>query len=913
MALRAAASGNAVTGGFGEKRAQALRKLDAWAKYKAPNYFLAFWGALYIFGTIVVFAIGYSVLLEVSDDLTANVAYDYIHPKFRPGPCGLPGTDALHLLQSFDLYERDFGMPQLIEPSYATWVKQVKSAVCAGDTSWQSDGADGTACENDPTANAQECLEDQAREVRAIAQLLKNWTINPGVDETTNLVTATTIAQADWELTENTCQTYVNDNGAESFYSHRLRMAYGDLKTRVARAYVAAAPSFYRYASRLTENNNQGCLAANNPFLTDACANSDHVNVVLERAGTADASAQLAGVANAAFPTRFSEQVYALLALAVVSNYDRTINAGECFRNKLLEDAETNNDDAMSFCADVYTGASFPAGGNVNPMLGYAATETTLMSSYKCDWFAKQPPSPPNAPPFTRDEASTVANTNAGVLAVCANLLQYGLFDQGRLFGIPDIMKSFVIDARVGASSHVLAPPNYNSLYFNVVDNGGSAFYNPIRRLETYLAYRLASITIWGMVIGSAVGFFFARAAIPLLFQVLRIAGIKNKKGETPFFTRPTIDTPTFLASIIAILGGYWTLYTDPAIQSHYPTTGECADWLISEDHSSAGVYVTSWGKRRFGRYGEQQLGVVMFALAGFPLIYSTISIVVDPRIRFWRSKKIDWVAPGNVTFWVIFGCCVISQSMLAWEATQSGRDWRLTAESQGDTAPEVYTLTKDCKASVMIAFWSGAVAGAARCRWVVQNLDQMWQALWVGTCVTLVWIQVIQYLALLPDEWEDAFKVPTADSGRLARIWVLLGSCIVQTLLFLWNWRVLCITGLTSSASKFYRFLRQRRVKEQVIAESAQVERTDPYLAVLGAADAEHEFAPVRPFSFDLMKKKLAPPPTGERFNFKFTDAQLRVGDETGYTTALPPPALFDGRRRKDRVLYIPMLKFHR
>ena len=53
-------------------------------------------------------------------------------------------------------------------------------------------------------------------------------------------------------------------------------------------------------------------------------------------------------------------------------------------------------------------------------------------------------------------------DTAAAVVDVCANLLQYGLFEQGRLFGVPDILKPFVVDARVGPAAHVLAPPIYN-------------------------------------------------------------------------------------------------------------------------------------------------------------------------------------------------------------------------------------------------------------------------------------------------------------------------------------------------------------------------------------------------------------------------------------------------------------------
>ena len=49
-------------------------------------------------------------------------------------------------------------------------------------------------------------------------------------------------------------------------------------------------------------------------------------------------------------------------------------------------------------------------------------------------------------------------------------------------------------------------------------------------------------------------------------------------------------------------------------------------------------------------------------------------------------------------------------------------------------------------------------------------------------------------------------------------------------------------------------------------------------------------------------------------RFSFKWSDAQLGLSDETGYTTATPPASVLAlGRRRKDEIAYLPMLQFRR
>jgi hypothetical protein len=292
-------------------------------------------------------------------------------------------------------------------------------------------------------------------------------------------------------------------------------------------------------------------------------------------------------------------------------------------------------------------------------------------------------------PSFVRETTGGVnglgsANTMDTVTSVCANLLQYGLYEQGRLFGVPDVTESFVVDARPDASSHVLSVPLYNNLFFKTVDKGGTAFNHPEVRLEAYIMYRLASVTIWGMIIGSVVGFFFARSGIPLFYQAMRFFGLKDKGGRTNFFTAPsTLDVDPLLAAVLAGLAAYWTLYTDPAIQSHYPITKNCADWIIGEDHSVSGAYVTSWGKRRFSRGGEQQLGIVIIILASLPILYQGIAPFVDGRIAFYRRRKIIWTVRNSGVFWTAFVLVAIIQVFEAVQANLSGRAWWEQAEMQ--------------------------------------------------------------------------------------------------------------------------------------------------------------------------------------------------------------------------------------
>lgn len=765
--------------------------LKKWARYNRLNYCLFFSSAVYIAVCIVVFAIGFETVNEVIDDAKANIAFEQLVTNTdRPTPCGLPTTDALHLLQTLNRHERSTGMPQLIEPSYKGWVLEVKSALCAGDQGWLSDGNDGLYPGTD-SANAGsnddniEERESDARELRAIAQLIRNWTV-----ASVTPVTDSTVAKARTQLELNACDS----DDVNSFYSHRLHQAYGDVYTRVARAYVAAGPAFYQYRKRHDEESTLGCLGERNPFQTTMCQNSDHVEVVLQRAGTHEAARRLFGDTTTSLPN-FTEMLYALLALSVVGHTDRTANNGGCFKN---DNAGTPHTSALTFCQSVYDEDEFPDTTTVfsatTPLAGYAATDAVIKTTERCQR-THYPPSPPSAPPLYRVDNSGSSDYEA-VTAVCASLLQYGLFDQGRLFGVPDVLDSFVLDVRVGASSHILAPPIYNAMFFDVLDKGGTALHEPVRRLEVYLVYRVGSLTIWAMLISCVVGFFVLRSMAPVFVQLLRFLDIKDREGETPFLVRPPLDTSSVLAAITAILGGYWTLYTDPAIQAHYPISPSCDDWMFGQDHSSSGAYVTSWGKRRFSRYGEQIIGIILFVLAALPFLYTGIARALDARIKFMEEEKVELVTRDQATFWILFLCGVAKQLIVAIQTGFSAGEWRELLVGQADTTEIVDVFTRDCKTAILVAFWTGATVGLARQRWTVTELSTPIQVAWSVGTVFFCWASILSYSALMPDEWDAAFRVPSGDRGRLISISFLLAVSGVETAIVLWNLRTLFMSA---------------------------------------------------------------------------------------------------------------------
>ena len=672
-------------------------------------------------------------------------------------------------------------------------------------------------------------------------------------------------------------------------------------------------------------DNDVSCLGSDDPFTT-TCLNSDHITEVLRAAGTAAALARMVNTEAVSALPDAREMLYALFALSVIGHVDRNTN-GRCFKN---DNSGTPYATAFEFCQS-FIDADFD---NVTlvpiaaPTCGGHPTQTTGTFDDTSYYICKNhelstldctsdtdvgPPPPPPAFDFERPTNTLVSPTvGDAVLATCRNLLQYGLFDQTRLFGLPDIVEPFQVDARPNTWLAFLSSAIYNGLYVNPAEDG--IFKDPVFQLELYLGYRMWATTIWGMLIASVTGYFMARAVIPFTVQVMAImVRLRTHDGKSVTLARPPQDFSLLLASASCLLAGVWTLFVDPSTQAPYPVSTECKDWIDNTLHSGSGAYLTSWGKRRFTRYTENQLGLALLFLCVLPFLYASVSMLVDPRII--RNAKRRWLTSKTGAFWVVFICIAIMQILQMVQITYSANEWLLDATLGTDTTVHNLETSNDCVAGVMIAFWSSASAGSARNRWAVGNISG-WQTslLWGGGTIGALWVGILSYAAILPNELADALAYPTKDRQRQGTlVSIIVFATIASVAIAFGMLRSLLITEpggndadakVASEKDQLESELNARRAQDSVAEET--IEDYQYRRSMM----EEPDLAPVRPFSFDLMKKPLAPP-TGQRFSFRFTNAQLGADDQTGYTTALPPPSLFDSRRRKDEVQYIPMLKF--
>jgi len=803
----------------------AIQRLRKWALFRQPNYWYIFANGLQVLTCVAVLVVGMLCIQEARADLKANVSKDTADKTsaVTVHPCGYPAPDMLHLLRLQGVYESGLGLPQLIEPDYESWNLRVQGSLCATDPYWDFAGNDGSR----DTAT-----EEKAQLLRGLATITHKTHLQPR-DENNEA----NLLKIETEMLNDMCNTQANRS-----YSKRLETAFGDPFTRIARAYLAAAPAFRAYElSKGTAGEDPSCLGNHDPFGYDAsgtsvCGNGDYVTLVLQRAGSWANSARLAGVEENAFNLRTDdwhstlamtsgplEMLYALYALSVINHIDKSVNNGNCFKNK---DAET----AIAMCEDLYpdtvglSAVAVPTLDQIKAAWGtkvfdvnyYKAGDYPISHDYNCleptisgiilaTSEADTTPSPPAPPPFMTHRGAESArfatilleNTNPlgpvhvrqHTIGSCAATMQYGLYDQERLFGVPDVLRPFQHDNRPDASLHFLGGTIAKWWYLDPLGKMGSASEIPAVRLELYLAYRLAALSLWGSLVAVVTGYFIGRSGVPFGASVIAIVlQAKNPRGRSVTIVQPEArsiyqDFFTLIAAITALLVAYYTIFVDPSAQSYYPTTPKCDDFILTKSpHSSGGAYVTSWGKRRFNRYSEAILGVVLVAVAIVPLVYSTTKILVQSRAKFRKSKRIGISMLDTSINMVFLVCALTIIGAQAANCINSGNKWLNEAVLYPhDTSIRNDRLSRDCLAMVLVSFWNGLAFAVNRANWVVRQFKAMvYHYAFFGGCVFTVSLSLISYLTLLPDEFEASrpfSTTPPADGHRYRAQWVMLSA----------------------------------------------------------------------------------------------------------------------------------------
>lgn len=445
-------------------------KWGKWLAYRPPNVVLLFTNILYIAVTLTALGLGLTILGEHADDFTRNSFEKWVGES-EPTPCGMPTPDGMKLLEAFGAVGGGGFSSVTLDPDYQKWMLKIDRAICSKTIA-------GIDIRDDAYAgyiNQYGALVANANELTALSYILNEPSILPNKEEveagelTTKAALFNTLAC----LTEN-------QDDLEPFYPSQQMDSYGDLKIRIGRAYVAAMPAFARYeADKATCSEADGTKSPFDSF----CKHATFIKAELTEA-VKDAGEMLTGTRiessnpNAAVKgsTTFVQMAYRLMALSVAGYHDRHLNEGRCFKND-------EADSAMDFCHHVtnvlpnsalasHNDPDYPNGG----LAAYSAQNTIVEERSTCIHDSGLPPPPPPTPPIFDISQSEkvvgydVETNNAGIRAIpwveaCAATLRYGLYEQGRLFGIQDIFSPFVIDNRVDRTGHFLATWIYNALY----------------------------------------------------------------------------------------------------------------------------------------------------------------------------------------------------------------------------------------------------------------------------------------------------------------------------------------------------------------------------------------------------------------------------------------------------------------
>ena len=244
---------------------------------------------------------------------------------------------------------------------------------------------------------------------------------------------------------------------------------------------------------------------------------------------------------------------------------------------------------------------------------------------------------------------------------VCAATLQYGLFEQGRLFGIPDVIAPFVIDNRVDRSLHFIGEWIYDAMYVTPTKKAGDILADPKSKLEMYIAYRLSSTSIWAILVANVAGYMMVRALAPTAVYILKFVGVtsnKRKSGDGRRFT-----------SRSSCCGHNWVARVPGAVRQPAGHLLDLVDRpgdavaLLHHDRVRglaglgvqvpSGAFGTTWGKRRYARFGEHLIGILLVLTFLFVLFSSVMGrALVDPLLRARRPPRRSRATTRGWTRW---------------------------------------------------------------------------------------------------------------------------------------------------------------------------------------------------------------------------------------------------------------------
>ena len=221
-------------------------KWNGWLKTQNTNYWLLISNVLYISVALVALILSLLVMNEHVGDFRRN---EYtLHERGSDGkpiaykPCGMPTPDSMYLLQAIGALPAAGFDGASLEPDYKNWMQSVDRALCARLIPGQESPVyyeDISQCENEGLYS--DYGHEHTEELLAFGYLMDDETITPTVED----IEGDTVSVKFDLFEERAClesrvASTLTTPAKEVLYSKQQRQSYGDLKTRVGRAYIAA-------------------------------------------------------------------------------------------------------------------------------------------------------------------------------------------------------------------------------------------------------------------------------------------------------------------------------------------------------------------------------------------------------------------------------------------------------------------------------------------------------------------------------------------------------------------------------------------------------------------------------------------------------------------------------------------------
>jgi hypothetical protein len=413
----------------------------------------------------------------------------------------------------------------------------------------------------------------------------------------------------------------------------------GDMVRRIQHAYVLAAPAFAVYVD--SNNGGNTCASPNDPFSSASCATSDasiRQAITGELSIAAENAFQiLAGksTTDAPWPTT-TEMLYRLIALSIIEYYDRKSNSGGCFANMGASQTE-----AVQFCVNKLQASVGLAGASVTRPLGdpwpggcanaaeHVYYTERITNSDSCTYTAATDTASAKTPVWTqRPRKFSTDYAESGTLpvyAVCSSMLEFGLLDRKRLFGLPDPVGEYEWYAEHSGWSFTrwLAGIGYWGMFDANKDKSEVADkHTAYLDLKLYVAYRYAATSAWVLAALIACGYLLAFSAVPfakLIYVRLVRRNLTNTRTDT-ILLKPT-GTAETIALLTTVVVGLWVIFVDPAGATPYIVTTTCDDYA-----AHGGPYPTTSQRPRDGL-----LGLVLLLL-GTGLFLYTVTCRRPPK-----------------------------------------------------------------------------------------------------------------------------------------------------------------------------------------------------------------------------------------------------------------------------------------